>query len=238
MALKVGSHAELSGELAVLKHLRSIRTNHVGSLLVRTMVDEFVLTRHEKKFQAVIHPPLAITLLAFRNMFPDKSLSIDLLRLVLRHVLLALDFMHTEAKVVHTGESRSSSMSYPELLVDIQEKNILLGLNDTSSQSDLDKFERQEMASPSSRKINGDQIIYTSRPLVPRIYDYGRPVLCDLGEARFGDYDPMQDIQPYQYRAPEVILDIPFSEKVDIWNVGVLVSGTLSFAVFKGRTMP
>jgi serine/threonine protein kinase len=51
-------------------------------------------------------------------------------------------------------------------------------------------------------------------------------VLCDFGEARLGEYDNMADIQPYQYRAPEVILDIPWDEKVDIWNVGVIVSTT------------
>ena len=31
------------------------------------------------------------------------------------------------------------------------------------------------------------------------------------------------DIQPYQYRAPEVILGAPWDEKVDIWAVGVMV---------------
>lgn len=218
VALKVGSHAELLGELAVLKHLQSIGTNHAGSLLVRNMLDEFVLTYHDKKYQAIVHSPLAITLREFRKMFPDKSLPVNLLRLVLKHLLLALDFLHTEAKLIHA---------------DIREKNILLGLSDSSSQDDLKNFERQEMESPSPRKIaHGDQFIHTSRRLVPRIYDYGRPVLCDFGEARFGDYDPTEDIQPYQYRAPEVILDMPWAEKVDIWNVGVLI-----WDIFEGRNM-
>ena len=48
-------------------------------------------------------------------------------------------------------------------------------------------------------------------------------MLCDFGEARFGEYDDMVDIQPFQYRAPEVIFDIPWDEKVDIWSVGVMV---------------
>lgn len=107
--------------------------------------------------------------------------------------------------------------------VDIQEKNILLGLDDNTAMDDCIKFEQQELDSPSPRKIDGDRVIHTSRSLVPRIYEYGRPVLCDLGEARFGKYDPSSDIQPYQYRAPEVILDMPWDHKADIWNVGVLV---------------
>ncbi|KAI0926429.1 hypothetical protein AcV5_008894 [Taiwanofungus camphoratus] len=141
-------------------------------------------------------------------MLPTKSLPVALLRSVLKHVFLALDFLHTEAKVIHT---------------DIQEKNMLLDLDDNSAEDDLQAFETQEVKSHSPRKIDGDRIIYTSRPLVPRIYNYGRPVLCDVGEARFGEYNSMDDIQLYQYRAPEVILDIPWGEQVDIWNVGVLI---------------
>lgn len=109
-----------------------------------------------------------------------------------------------------------------ERVADIQEKNILLGMNDSTAESDLERFEQEELVSPCPRKIDGDRVIYLSRPLVPRIYPYGRPVLCDFGEARFGDYNNMIDIQPYQYRAPEVILDMAWDEKVDIWNVGVM----------------
>ena len=104
VALKIGTHAGLSGELPVLKHLKSMRTSHAGSLLVRDMLDEFDVTDRDRKYQAVVHSPLAITLRGFRKMFPDQALSLDLLRSVLRHVLLALDFLHTEARVIHTGE--------------------------------------------------------------------------------------------------------------------------------------
>ncbi|KAI0918236.1 hypothetical protein AcV7_007036 [Taiwanofungus camphoratus] len=159
---------------------------------------------------AIVYSPLAITLRGFREMLPTKSLPVALLRSVLKHMFLALDFLHIEAKVIPT---------------DIQEKNILLGLDDNSAEDDLQVFETQGVESPGPRKIDGDRIIYTSRPLVPHIYNYGRPVLCDLGEARFGEYNPMDNIQPYQYRAPEVILDIPWNEKVNIWNVGVLRRG-------------
>ncbi|KAH9841134.1 putative CDK4/6 [Rhodofomes roseus] len=208
VALKIGACHALSGELSVSKYLKTIRTSHAGSILVRQTLDEFEITRQAQKYQAIVYSPLAITLRGFRKMFRDQALSVQLLRLVLKHIFIALDFLHTEARVIHT---------------DIQEKNILLGLDDNTAEDDLNKFEQQEFESPSPRKIDGDRVIYTSRPLVPRIYNYGRPVLCDLGEARFGEYNRMADIQPYQYRAPEVILDIPWDHKADIWNVGVLI---------------
>jgi len=106
---------------------------------------------------------------------------------------------------------------------DIQESNILLGMNEETAERDLDDFEKNELISPSPRKIDGDRVIYTSRRLVPPVYNYGQPVLCDFGEARFGEYDDMVDIQPFQYRAPEIIFEIPWDEKVDIWSVGVVV---------------
>lgn len=97
-------------------------------------------------------------------------------------------------------------------------------MDDSLSSEDVcAAFEKRELETPSARKIVQGRVIHTSRPLVPPIYNYGRPVLCDFGEARFGDYDPTIDIQPYQYRAPEVILDIPFTPMVDVWNVGVMV---------------
>ena len=50
---------------------------------------------------------------------------------------------------------------------DIQESNILLGMNEETAERDLDDFEKNELTSPSSRKIDGDRVIYTSRRLVP-----------------------------------------------------------------------
>lgn len=108
-------------------------------------------------------------------------------------------------------------------------------MNTKTAEADLEKFENQELEFPGPRKINGDRTIHISRPLVPRIYEYGRPVLCDFGEARFGEYDTSQDIQPYPYdRAPEVILDMHWNEKVDMWNVGVMVSIFMLPAVLRG----
>lgn len=78
------------------------------------------------------------------------------------------------------------------------------------------------MRNPSARKTDGDRIIYESRGLrLPK--KSGRPILCDFGEARHGQTSYSDDIQPYVYRAPEVLLDIPWAYEVDIWNVGVMV---------------
>lgn len=108
---------------------------------------------------------------------------------------------------------------------DIQDYNIILGMDDdvTKAEAALEAFEKQELEFPGPRKIIGDRVIHTSRPLVDFQHRCDRPVLCDFGQARHIE-GPFRHIQPYQYRAPEVILEIPWDEKVDIWNVAVMVS--------------
>lgn len=102
----------------------------------------------------------------------------------------------------------------------MQASNVHLRIEDDSI---LKKFEAAELSTPSPRKIDGDRVVYESRGLRwPK--KSGRPVLCDFGEARFGKTTYTDDVQPYVYRAPEIILDIPWTYSVDPWNVGVMVS--------------
>jgi serine/threonine-protein kinase SRPK3 len=226
ITLKVGTPEALEGELKALRHFATIKTDHAGSLLIRQILDDFKIDSKHGVFHGVVHPPLAIPINAFRRMLPEQALPVDFLKQVLMHLFLSVDFLHTEAKVIHTGKAaarQERTLAYDFLISDIQESNILLGMNEKTTEQDLDKYEQDELKYPCARKIDGDRVIYASRKLFPSVYSFGRPVLCDFGEARFGEYDNMVDIQPYQYRAPEVIFDMPWDNKVDIWSVGVMV---------------
>ena len=88
-------------------------------------------------------------------------------------------------------------------------------------------FEKAENENPSARNVYDDRIVYASRRFrLPK--SYGHPVLCDFGEARRGNVENNDDIQPEVYRAPEVILEMNWSYSVDIWNVGVMVRQCLT----------
>ncbi|KAL4890117.1 protein kinase [Aspergillus ambiguus] len=199
------SHGRIETE--VYKHLRNVKSSHIGSVLVRRAIDDFQIrsTDNMYSYQCLVHPPLAMSLCELRNRAIGKVLPEDLLKPTLIHLLLALDFLHAEAKIVHT---------------DIQENNIMLSVEDESILVD---FEKAEMSNPSPRKIIGDRVIYSSRDLgIPKVH--GRPILSDFGEARFSSSlgKQWEDVQPLIYRAPEVVLRMPWNEKIDIWNVGVL----------------
>lgn len=91
-------------------------------------------------------------------------------------------------------------------------------------ESILTDLESAENLIPSKQKVVGDRIIYSSQSLGWTKSSFGTPVLCDFGAARDGNAENTDDIQPEIYRAPEVVLAMPWSYSVDIWNVGVLVS--------------
>ena len=105
VAMKIGAYHALSSELSVSRYLNTVRTSHPGSILVRQMLDEFEVTRRGHRYQAIVYAPLAITLRGFRKLFASQSLSVDLLKLVLQHIFIALDFLYTDARVIHTGKS-------------------------------------------------------------------------------------------------------------------------------------
>ena len=79
-----------------------------------------------------------------------------------------------------------------------------------------------ELESPSPWKDVDGRAVYLTRKLGrPKLF--GRPVLCDFGQARYGNAKNDDLIQPQNYRAPEVMLEMTWSYSVDIWNVGVMV---------------
>lgn len=103
--MKIGTSEALKGEMKALRQFKKIKfTDHVGSLFVRQMVDEFKHDSKHGRFQCVVHPPLALSIKAFRRLMPDGALPVEFVKGVLKHVLLALDFLHTEVMMIHTGE--------------------------------------------------------------------------------------------------------------------------------------
>lgn len=103
------------------------------------------------------------------------------------------------------------------MYTDISSNNVLQGIEDSSI---LSQIEEDEIKRPIARKILDDRDIHYSRPMP---ICTGLPVLSDLGEAQVGKQKHKGDIMPGIYRAPEVILDMDWESKVDIWSIGTMV---------------
>ncbi|EGP91784.1 unnamed protein product [Zymoseptoria tritici ST99CH_3D7] len=210
VALKVHIHDEAMGyalntELDVYKRIEKSPRHHPGRRAVRNSLDSFHVDGPSGRHICLVHPPLWESLLNIKHRNDVGRLPAEVLALVLKRLFHALMLLHEECHVVHT---------------DIKEANILLG----ADSSVLAEFEAEELNKPSPRKEVDGSIIYQTRRLgMPR--NFGAPVLCDFGSAVPLDdgREHLEDIQPDVYRAPEVILDIPWTYSVDIWNVGCII---------------
>ncbi|KAM5344911.1 hypothetical protein ACJ41O_010773 [Fusarium nematophilum] len=186
------------------KRISASSAKHPGRGAVRELLDSFDVAGPDGSHRCLVHPPLWENVLTFLHRNPVRRLPAPVLAFVLRRLFLALDFLHTECQIIHT---------------DIKADNIMFGIEDDSVFS---AFEEQELLDPSPRKLVDERAIYVSRELqMPK--HWGAPVLCDLGSAVAGDVEHLEDIQPDIYRAPEVILEAPWSYQVDIWNTGCMI---------------
>ncbi|KAK3296394.1 kinase-like domain-containing protein [Chaetomium fimeti] len=196
--------SRLNHERNVYQRINNGPRSHPGRDAVRSLLDAFQLEGPDGEHQCLVHPPLWVNLQTFLDSNPVGRLPNPVLAVVLYRLFQGLDYLHSECGIIHT---------------DIKPDNIMFGFNDDSP---LAEFEQAELDSPSPRKEVNGRVIYVTRQ-IPMPKSLGPPVLCDFGAAVFGDKLHDDDVQPDQYRCPEVILEIPWSYKIDVWNIGCLV---------------
>ncbi|KAK7910605.1 hypothetical protein PG985_013086 [Apiospora marii] len=204
---------QLEHELSMYRRTSISVAKHPGREAVRNLLDSFDVFGPDGSHRCLVHPPLWESALAFLHRNPVRRLPSPVLAFILRRLFLALDFLHSECRIIHTDGADCHGTV-------IKADDIMFGINDDSV---FTKFEEQELHHPSPRKLvdDGRRVIYSSRELqMPK--DWGAPILCDFGSAVVDDREHLEDVQPDIYRAPEVILEAPWSNKIDIWNTGCM----------------
>ncbi|OAA66945.1 Protein kinase-like domain protein [Niveomyces insectorum RCEF 264] len=144
--------------------------------------------------------PLATAMVDFQNTIPRKVYPSVIVREALKQVVPALNFLHTDAHVIHA---------------DFHPGNLLIGFQ--HPEECLAQVEDAELQSPGPRKVTKDRTIYTSRAIFGNI---GPLYLCDFGHAKIGK-DGSGNAMPVAFRAPEIILGMPWSYPIDMWGVGL-----------------
>ncbi|CAG9936227.1 unnamed protein product [Clonostachys rosea f. rosea IK726] len=190
-------------ELKVYQHLEGFipDENTIGKPFVRQLQASFNLKGPYGDHQVLVMKPLGMSLRTLQEFYiqKDKVFEENLVTGALDQVLLGLDYLH-EAKVIHT---------------DLHSDNLLIDITDTSV---LSNIEEQEVAEPSARKRDTDRYIYVSRYMLAGA---GSLIISDLGQAHIGE-EHHGKAMPLPYRAPEVILCMPWGNKVDSWSVALL----------------
>ncbi|KAH6622413.1 CMGC protein kinase [Boeremia exigua] len=196
-------YQEDAKESEIYKALRDGDTKHWGYQHIRTAQNTFKIARPGGDHLCLVQEPMGDSLSFFQSRIANRRFSVELLRMSLVKLFLALDYLHNECKLVHT---------------DIKLDNIFLSISDKGI---LEDFVKEEMSNPSARKL-GEYPVYASRGFkYPN--GFGDIKLGDFGAAERGDKKQTHGVQPAQIRCPEILFDRGWSYPADIWNVGVLV---------------
>ena len=200
------------GRREIAEKLSKANPEHPGYRHVRFMRDTFKLKNRHAEHLCIVYDVLREPIDLCMKKFPGGRFSSGKLRVLLPSLLQALDYMHSECRVVHT---------------DLKADNIMMGLGDSTI---LDQFVQHEHDHPSKRKAadSHGRVIYTSNN------NFGEPPteaviasakITDIGLAAWGDEKNTKPIQSNVFMAPEVILQAHagWSYPADIWNLGVML---------------
>ncbi|KAI2912925.1 hypothetical protein CBS147320_10696 [Aspergillus niger] len=212
LTLKIGTCDYAKGheshELNMEQCIRDSNPKHPGHPLLRTFVDSFEEKSPNGTHICLAYEPLREPLTLLQGRFQNDRFPLDILKGYIKCLLMGLDYLHSECKIIHT---------------DIKAANILVSIEDSSV---LHSFAQSQPSKPMSQKTVDGHTIYLSHN------NFGRPkslnflpVLSDFGSAQF-QLDGVTNtwpIQPDCYRAPEVLLGAGWSYSADIWNLGAMI---------------
>lgn len=94
---------ECIDEIEIYKHLKTVKTSHAGRRYVRDSLTTFEVTGKHGQHHCLVHTPMweSFKAMLLRNgsgRYPE-----EILRPSLHRLFLALDYLHTDANIIHTG---------------------------------------------------------------------------------------------------------------------------------------
>lgn len=98
---------QLDNELNMYKRMKERGSaNHPGRNAVRELLDSFDVEGPDGRHRCLVHPPLWESVLTFLRRNPIMRLPAPVLAVFLQRLFLALDFLHRECLIIHTGMYR------------------------------------------------------------------------------------------------------------------------------------
>ncbi|KAF1347475.1 hypothetical protein BDV97DRAFT_390872 [Delphinella strobiligena] len=128
---------EIIIEVQVLKELAQLKSKHKGQMITRAVLDSFEIAGPSGRHICLVHKTLLMSLHSFQFLSEEKILPMRPFKAAIYDVLLALDYLHSEADMIYT---------------DIQANNIMLSSKVPQVFSRLLEAKESE---PSLRKTNG-----------------------------------------------------------------------------------
>lgn len=203
-----------ASELAFYRALGEVETDHEGAFCLQMLQSSFtMISQAKREHRCLVYEPAVSDLNGvLERLKKDGAATSAVLKQLIRHLLMALDFLLTELKVVHA---------------DIKIDNVRFRLTDNAAFAQVAQaLKVNSMPAKYDRKAK--RMVYSSINIMAHMEDipWGIPILADLGEARTmggGESWKYGWIYAEPCRPPEVHLGMHWDSSVDIWATGVLI---------------
>ncbi|KZT25521.1 kinase-like protein [Neolentinus lepideus HHB14362 ss-1] len=208
---------ERSDEFRILQRISNSSSSHKGKEFCATLWDSFLVDGDDDggPHQCLVLDAMAGDVKQLRSMYRDGVMPLAMTKTIIGQMLVALQYLHEECRIVH-ADLRPENILIANPYPGIELKKILMGEKPTYY--------------PPMTVLGREVQPIVSHPLLspPRFFEFQSAEhqwmfkLGDFGGAQFIN-DRINDCTtPDGLRAPEVILDHPWDEKIDIWALGCL----------------
>lgn len=99
------SDVESADEVGYMKLISSANPSHEGLSYIRTLIDVFDLQGEGVTHTCLVFEPMRETLYQFQRRLPRQRLGLPISKAYVFCLLHALDYFHTECRLIHTGAS-------------------------------------------------------------------------------------------------------------------------------------
>ena len=128
----VSGNPQAKNEEKFSGHLKTIKPDHAGGKFIRTLRDSFELLGEKGSHVCLVNDALGVTLKQLRELSDGEKLALELGKPIIYHVQFAFDYLHSQAKVVHTGTVLVAVLIRLILIIDlnVQEKKMIMSIAD------------------------------------------------------------------------------------------------------------
>lgn len=106
VAIKIPAlDTDMSREKIFSKLINNANPSHDGISFLRLPIDEFRLEAVTGTHRCLVYEPMRETLFHLQHRLERQRLALPLFKFFLYCLLQALDYLHTECRVIHTGQS-------------------------------------------------------------------------------------------------------------------------------------
>ncbi|PCG91500.1 Hypothetical protein PENO1_093530 [Penicillium occitanis (nom. inval.)] len=184
VALKIINNdaSSVSREREVEEHISTADPSHRGRSVIRTLLNSFEINGPEGSYLCLVYPPMREPLSMYQRRFDDRKMPLPLVKVYIHTLLMGLEYLHKECKIVHT---------------DLKLENIMVSFEDPIVLTD---FIESQLENPMAYKIDS-----TGRPVYQSRNDFGPlkslrsiPQLVDFGLATRLEEEDDWDVWPIQ----------------------------------------